>query len=95
MSYARRPGVEATDWRELARVHLSNSVSDEVAVLFLATGLTHGIATPDATEDLEVQWLPFEAVLEMTLDGRISDAMTVIAVERYALLRATGRTVAQ
>ena len=88
-------GVEATDWRELARVHLSNSVSDEVAVLFLATGLTHGIATPDATEDLEVQWLPFEAVLEMTLDGRISDAMTVIAVERYALLRATGRTVAQ
>ena len=85
-------GVEATEWRELARVHLSNSVSDEVAVLFVATGLTHGIATPDATEDLEVQWLPFEAVLEMTLDGRISDAMTVIAVERYALLRATGRT---
>ena len=88
-------GVEATDWRELARVHLSNSVSDEVAVLFVATGLTHGIATPDATEDLEVQWLPFDAVLQMTLDGRISDAMTVIAVERYALLRATGRTVAQ
>jgi 8-oxo-dGTP pyrophosphatase MutT (NUDIX family) len=88
-------GVEATEWRELARVHLSNSVSDEVAVLFLATGLTHGTATPDATEDLEVQWLPFETVLEMTLDGRISDAMTVIAVERYALLRATGRTVAQ
>jgi 8-oxo-dGTP pyrophosphatase MutT (NUDIX family) len=88
-------GAEATDWRELARVHLSNSVSDEVAVLFLATGLTHGIATPEATEDLEVQWLPFEAVLEMTLDGRITDAMTVIAVERYALLRARGRTVGQ
>src|SRR3954471_8185583 len=88
-------GVEATEWRELARVHLSNSVSDEVAVLFLATGLTHGTATPDATEDLEVEWLPFEAALEMTLDGRITDAMTVIAVERYALLRATGRTVAR
>jgi 8-oxo-dGTP pyrophosphatase MutT (NUDIX family) len=88
-------GVEASEWNELARVHLSNSVSDEVAVLFVATGLTHGTATPDATEDLEVQWLPIEAVLEMTLDGRISDAMTVIAVERYALLRATGRTVAQ
>jgi len=83
-------GVEATDWRELARVHLSNSVTDELAVLFLATGLTHGAATPDGTEDLAIEWRPFEDVLAMTLDGRISDAMTVIAVERLALMRARG-----
>ncbi|MFL5674150.1 MAG: NUDIX domain-containing protein [Chloroflexota bacterium] len=83
-------GVEATDWRELARVHLSNSVTDEVAVLFLATGLSHGSATPDGTEDLAIRWLPFEDVLGMTLDGRISDAMTVLAVERLALLRTRG-----
>jgi 8-oxo-dGTP pyrophosphatase MutT (NUDIX family) len=81
-------GVEASDWRELARAHLSNSVSDELAVLFVATGLTQGPAAPDGTEDLELRWLPFEEVLEMTLDGRITDAMTVIAVERLALLRA-------
>lgn len=86
-------GVEATDWRELARVHLSNSVSDELAVLFLATGLSHGTATPDPTEALEVRWLPFDDVLAMTFDGRITDAMTVIAVERMALLRTrTGAT---
>ena len=82
-------GVEAALWQELARVHLSNSVTDELAVLFLATGLTHGAATPDGTEDLEIRWLPFEDVLGMTLDGSISDAMTVLAVERYALRRAT------
>jgi len=81
-------GVEAADWRELARLHLSNSVSDEVAILFLATGLTHGIAAPEGTEALEVRWMPFEEVVTMTLDGRISDAMTVVAVERLALLRA-------
>ena len=81
-------GVTATDWRELARVHLSNSVSDELAVLFVASGLTHGVATPDGTEDLEVRWLPFDEVLAMTLDGRISDVMTVVAVERLALQRA-------
>ena len=46
-------GVEATEWRELARLHLSNSVSDELAVLFLATGLSHGDATPDGTEQLD------------------------------------------
>ncbi|MEO8571955.1 MAG: NUDIX hydrolase, partial [Chloroflexota bacterium] len=83
-------GVEATDWRELAQAHLSNSVSDELAVLFLATGLRQGEATPDGTEQLEPRWIPFDEVVEMTLDGRITDAMTVIAVERLALLRARG-----
>jgi hypothetical protein len=80
--------VTAADWRELARIHLSNSVSDELAVLYLATGLTQGVATPDPTEALEVRWLPFDDVLAMTLDGRIMDAMTVVAVERLALIRA-------
>src|SRR6476620_4580422 len=80
-------GVEAADWRELARLHLSNSVSDELAVLFVATGLSHGDATPDGTEQLVIRWLPFSEVLAMTLDGRITDAMTVVAVERFALLR--------
>jgi len=81
-------GVEATHWQELAKVHLSNSVSDELAVLFVATGLTHGVADPEGSEDLEVRWLPFADVLAMTLGGLITDAMTVIAVERLALQRA-------
>ena len=51
-------GIEAADWIEMSRSHLSNSVSDEEAVLFLATGLTHGVATPDGTESLAVRWVP-------------------------------------
>lgn len=82
-------GVDAADWREIARVHLSNSVSDEVAVLFLATGLTIGSASPDGTEQLEIRWVPFGEAVAMSLDGRISDAMSVIAIERVALLRAS------
>ena len=84
-------GVTASDWREIARTHLSNSVSDEFAVIYLATGLSAGEASPDGTEDLALRWLPFEEVLDMTLDGRITDAMTIIAVERVALLRRLGR----
>lgn len=80
-------GVEAATWRELARSHLSNSVSDELAVLFLATDLTAGVATPDGTESLDVRWVPFEEALAMTLDGRITDALTVLAVQRFALDR--------
>ena len=81
-------GLEAADWQELARIHLSNSVSDELAILFLATGLTHGIAAPEGTEDLEMRWLPFAEAMAMTLDGRITDAMSVVAIQRLALLQA-------
>jgi len=83
-------GIEAATWRELARSHLSNSVSDELAVLYLASDLTAGNASPDGTEALDVRWLPFDSVLEMTLDGRITDALTVLAVQRVALDRAVG-----
>jgi len=81
-------GVEASDWRELGRLHLSNSVSDEVAILFTATAVTHGVADPDGTEQLEVRWIAFDEALAMTLDGRITDAMSVCAIQRVALTRA-------
>jgi 8-oxo-dGTP pyrophosphatase MutT (NUDIX family) len=83
-------GIAATDWIEMSRSHLSNSVSDEEAVLFLATGLSHGAAAPDGTESLAVRWAPFDEVLAMTMDGRITDVMTILAVQRAALARLTG-----
>ncbi len=81
-------GVEASEWRELVRMDLSNSISDERAVLFAATGLHLGVATPDPTEALEVRWVPFDEALAMTRDGRITDAMSVAAIQRFALDRA-------
>jgi 8-oxo-dGTP pyrophosphatase MutT (NUDIX family) len=83
-------GVDAGEWRELARVHLSNSVTDEVAYLYVATGLRHGQATPEGSEALEVRWVPFAEVLAMTTDGRITDAMTVLAIQGVALARSGG-----
>jgi 8-oxo-dGDP phosphatase len=80
-------GVEAATWHELARVDLSNSISDERAVLFLATDLTHGDAEPDPTEALELRWVPFDEALAMTIDGRITDVMSVAAIQRVALAR--------
>jgi 8-oxo-dGTP pyrophosphatase MutT (NUDIX family) len=81
-------GLEASDWRELCRVDLSNSVTDERAVLFVATGLEQGAAAPEPTESLQIRWVPFEEALAMTLDGRITDVMSVLAIQRIALERA-------
>ena len=82
-------GVEATGWRELARVHLSNSVSDEAAIVYAATAASIGEPDPEPTEQIEVRWLPFEEALAMTLDGRITDAMSVVGIQRLALQRMT------
>jgi 8-oxo-dGTP pyrophosphatase MutT (NUDIX family) len=86
-------GLDAAEWQELARVHLSNSVTDEVAVLYLATKLQHGESAPEGSEELQIRWLPFEEVLARTLDGRISDAMTVLAIQRVALARLAATAV--
>ena len=83
-------GVEAAEWVELARFHLSNSVTDEAGILYLATTVTHGTANPEPTEKLETQWLPFDEALAMTLDGRITDAMSIIGLQRVALARVAG-----
>jgi 8-oxo-dGTP pyrophosphatase MutT (NUDIX family) len=82
-------GVEASEWRELVRLHLSNSVTDEVGVLYLARGLSHGTSQPEPTERIEVRWVPFDEALAMTADGRITDAMSLIGLQRVALERAS------
>ena len=48
-------GFDATDWRQLCRITVSNSVTDERGAIFLANGLVAGAASPDPTEDLAVR----------------------------------------
>ncbi|HEX2754705.1 MAG TPA: NUDIX hydrolase [Candidatus Limnocylindrales bacterium] len=81
-------GVEAGDWREILRFGLSNSISDEVGVIFAARATSHGEASPDPTEELAVRWLPFDDALAMTAEGRITDAITIMGLQRVALERA-------
>ena len=80
-------GLVATAWREIGRFHLSNSVTDEAGVLYLATGLRQEEADPEATEELELRWVSFAEALAMTRDGRITDAMAIMAIQRLALER--------
>ena len=80
-------GCSAAHWQELLRAHLSNSVSDEEAIVYLAHGLTHGPAQPEGTEQLQVRWLPFAEALRMVQRGAITDAVSVMALQRVALMR--------
>ena len=81
-------GLRAERWKEMREADLSNSVTDEVAVLFLATGLTQGEHSPEGTEQLKVRRVKFEEALEMALKGEITDALSLLAIMHYQL---TGR----
>jgi 8-oxo-dGTP pyrophosphatase MutT (NUDIX family) len=82
-------GCTAAHWEELLRAHLSNSVSDEEATIYLARGLTDGKPQPEGTERLQVRRVPFADALAMVERGEITDAMSVMGLQRVALTRAT------
>ncbi len=76
-------GLTAHRWTLLQRTHLSNSVSDEEGLLFLAQDLVPGTRELEDTEaDMKVWKLPFEEAYEMVLNGTITDSLTVIALLR-------------
>jgi len=84
-------GLNATDWTEIQRMHLSNSVSNELAIIYVAKGLTMGIAEPEETEELVLRKLPFEEAFQMAMDGRITDSMSVAALLKTKILLLEGK----
>ena len=82
-------GYEASRWRLLCRLSLSNSVTDERGALFVAEGLTPGDATPDGTEALELRWATLDGILAEIAAGAIHDVMTIAAIGLYAAARDT------
>ena len=79
-------GLKAENWEKLLEMHLSNSVSDEFGIIYLATQLSQHQAMPEDTEDLMIRKLPFSAAYEMLCRGEITDSLTVAALLRMKLM---------
>lgn len=78
-------GLTATKWKQILRIHTSNSVTDEEGFVFLAEELSQGETAFDPTEDLAIKKLPFVDSLRMVLDGSITDSLSkagIFAVAR-------------
>ncbi len=69
----------------MGRAFLSNSVTDELAVWFLATELTQGEHHPEGTEQINVRRIPFDEALRMALAGEITDALSLLAIMDYRI----------
>jgi 8-oxo-dGTP pyrophosphatase MutT (NUDIX family) len=75
-------GLVAHDWTLLLKMHLSNSVSDEYSIIYLARQLEQYTAMPEETEQLVVKKIPFEEAWKMVEQGKITDAMSVAAIQK-------------
>ena len=79
-------GLVAQHWQEILRMHLSNSVSDELGILYLAKDFEQFEAQPEETEQLVVKKIPFEEAYQMVVTGQITDSLTVAGILRVKLL---------
>lgn len=79
-------GIQAKLWTPCLEMDLSNSVTDERSISFIARDLTFGHAEPDETEQLVIKRLPFSEVVEMVRRGEIRDAISVSTVLKAKLL---------
>lgn len=78
-------GLTARRWTEIIHLHTSNSVTDEEGYVFLAEDLEEGISALEETEaDLKVWKLPLKDALQMVLDGKITDSISVMALLKVA-----------
>lgn len=79
-------GITAGSWTEIQRIHLSNSVSDELGIIYCARDLKFGKATPEDTEQLVIRKLPFKEALQMVINGEITDSLSVAAILKVKVL---------
>ena len=79
-------GITATSWRELLSVHISNSVTDESGVVFVAKNLTLGETEFEDTEKIELRRLPFADAIKMVMRGEITDCLSAAGILKLAIL---------
>lgn len=84
-------GLEADRFDEIMRMHTSNCITDEQAIIFVARDLRRCAAEPDPTEQLQLVRVPFQDAVGAVMEGRITDAMSVAGILKTAALLQQGQ----
>jgi len=78
-------GIVSEQWELLTTLHTSNSVTDELGIIYVARNLSFTQSQPDETEQLVVKKIPIKEALEMVLQNQITDSISMIGIMRYWL----------
>lgn len=77
-------GFTARKWTNIARIHTSNSVTDEEGFVFLAEDLIAGETEFEDTEDLQIKKISIRAAVQMVMDNEITDSLSVAGLLKVA-----------
>ncbi len=69
------------------KLHTSNSITDELGLVYVARDLTEGETEFEETEDLLIQKLPIDEAVERVLSGEITDAISVAGLLKLSHLK--------
>jgi 8-oxo-dGDP phosphatase len=83
-------GLVAAEWTPIVHMHLSNSVSDESGVVYLARQLEQREAEPEDTEQLFVKKMPFEEAYQLVKRHEITDSLSIAAIMKVKLMLLEG-----
>ncbi len=83
-------GIKANNWTKVMDIHLSNSVSDELGIIYVAKELNYFTPTPDGNEVLKLKKLPFNTVFTMVMNGEITDSLSVAGILKVKFLMDKG-----
>ena len=78
-------GLVAQSFEELLRLHTSNSVTDELAIVFLATNLQQKQSMPEETEDITIKKVHMREALELVMNNEITDSISVAAILKASI----------
>jgi 8-oxo-dGTP pyrophosphatase MutT (NUDIX family) len=84
-------GLQAARYERLLEMDLSNSVTDERGIVYLATGLTQGEAAPEEDEVLHVKQMTLDEAFALADRGEIRDSLTVAAIFRLRVMQLEGK----
>ena len=79
---AEDAGLEAAHWREALKTEMSNSITDERAMAWIAWGLGPVPVAPDPTAVIHIARVPFGDLLREIGRGSVRDMFTVATTLR-------------
>jgi 8-oxo-dGTP pyrophosphatase MutT (NUDIX family) len=79
-------GIKAQKWTKILEIDLSNSATDEHAIIYVAQGLTFHKSSPEDTEDLVIKKIPFQDFFSEIYQGKHQDSLTVSGVLKAQLM---------
>lgn len=84
-------GATAKGWRRILEMDVSNSLTDERAIAFLAWDVEEGTPARDGTEaDMTTRRIAVPEALRLAMEGEIRDAFTLAILAKADYMARTG-----